>query len=192
MPLYVADYLADTGHLSTFEHGAYLLLLMSMWRCGGHLPNDPAKLAKHAKLTPDRWRKVAPAILDFFTVEGGMITHKRLAKEMTRYDGIVKARTTASHAGVEAKRLKNNRPRKPNGLRLVQQNQPNQNQTPTEELIDSSSDRSAQEALATLIEAAPPALKELELDDDTLEFVLTRYDREGQEQFAAQFKSETA
>ena len=43
MPLYIGDYMADTGHLSTAEHGCYLLLIMHYWE-NGSIPIEDDKL----------------------------------------------------------------------------------------------------------------------------------------------------
>lgn len=73
MQLYVADYLGDTRHLTTEQHGAYLLLLMTMWRSDGVLSDEPAKLARIAGLTVARWKKISDDIMAFFTpCEGGI------------------------------------------------------------------------------------------------------------------------
>ena len=49
IPLFVADYLADTSHLSTLEHGAYLLLIMNYWQRGESLPCGDMQLARIAR-----------------------------------------------------------------------------------------------------------------------------------------------
>lgn len=74
MQLYVADYLGDTRHLTTEQHGAYLLLLMAMWRSDGSLPDDGRKLARIVGCTPSRWAKIAPEVMEFFDIRDGVVT----------------------------------------------------------------------------------------------------------------------
>lgn len=90
-------YLADTSHLSTLEHGAYLLLLIAMWRAGGVLPNDDKRLARFARATDAQWVKLKPAMMEFFTVQGDEITQGRLLDELQ------KARNRSSRASENAR-----------------------------------------------------------------------------------------
>lgn len=75
MPLSIGDYLADTSHLNTTQHGAYLLMLMHYWR-KGPLPNDPAMLANIAKLSADDWKISAGVLIGFFTLADDGLLHQ--------------------------------------------------------------------------------------------------------------------
>lgn len=82
MPLYVADYLADAAHLSTVEHGAYLLLIMTYWQRGEKLPDDDKKLARICRMGPREWSRVRPAISEFFQVDRSGWLHSRVEREL--------------------------------------------------------------------------------------------------------------
>lgn len=118
MQLYVADYLGDTRHLTTEQHGAYLLLLMTMWRSDGRLPNDDKKLARIASCTPSRWAKIRDEVMEFFVVEGDEITNPRLMFELKKASEKSIKRAEAGTKGGRAKALKNKAPAKANASRL--------------------------------------------------------------------------
>ena len=82
MPLYIGDYLRDTGHLSAEEHGAYLMLLMAAWTRDGRLPTEPRRLAALAHVPVDRWPTVWAGISEFFEVTATEVTQKRLLLEL--------------------------------------------------------------------------------------------------------------
>jgi uncharacterized protein YdaU (DUF1376 family) len=95
MPLYVADYLGDTGHLSTEQHGAYLLLLFAYW-VRGDLPDDDQQLANITRLPLDIWREHRPVLKALFH-DGWK--HKRVELELRRTADIRAKRALAGQKG---------------------------------------------------------------------------------------------
>jgi uncharacterized protein YdaU (DUF1376 family) len=95
MPLYVGDYLGDTGHLTTAQHGAYLLLMMHYWR-KGELPDDDRQLSKITKLPLRTWCEYRPTLQDFF--HSGW-RHKRIDAELERMLRVSEKRALAGQAG---------------------------------------------------------------------------------------------
>jgi uncharacterized protein YdaU (DUF1376 family) len=106
MMIWTGDYMADTRHFSTTQHGAYLLILMTMWRNGGSLPYDEKRLAKIAGVTPIVWRSIGPEIMELLTVEGSVVTQKRLAVEFSKTLAKINQSKSAGHASAKAKSLK--------------------------------------------------------------------------------------
>jgi uncharacterized protein YdaU (DUF1376 family) len=96
MPLYVADYLADTMRLTCEQHGAYLLLIMDYWR-NGPPPDDDVVLAQITRCTSDQWARIKPVILNHFDIVDGALRHGRIEKEL------VSAKEKALAAGAKAK-----------------------------------------------------------------------------------------
>jgi uncharacterized protein YdaU (DUF1376 family) len=95
MPLYVGDYLGDAGHLTTAQHGAYLLLMMHYWR-KGELPDDDRQLSKITKLPLRTWCEYRPTLQDFF-YEGWK--HKRIDAELARMLHVSQKRAIAGQKG---------------------------------------------------------------------------------------------
>jgi uncharacterized protein YdaU (DUF1376 family) len=118
MPLYIADYIADTQHLGALEHGAYLMLIMHYWRVGS-LPNDDKKLARIAKVTDREWRAIRGTIADLFD---GNWTHKRIDFELEKARRKSEARADAGKRGGEANALKSNDAALANATILPEQN----------------------------------------------------------------------
>lgn len=84
LPLFPRDFLADTGHLTAEQTGAYLLLLMRSWMAGP-LPTDDGQLARICRVSVLVWnRRIKPTVLQFFDIDGATMTQKRLEKERAR------------------------------------------------------------------------------------------------------------
>ena len=94
MPLHITDYLADTGHLTAAEHGAYLMLIMHYWQ-NGSLPADERLLQRLTRMSKDEWAESRDVLAMLF---GENWSHKRIDEELAKADEIIEKRRSAANA----------------------------------------------------------------------------------------------
>jgi uncharacterized protein YdaU (DUF1376 family) len=101
LPLFTDAYMADTRHLTTAQHGAYLLLLMTAWRMPDcKLPDDDKLLARWAGLDLRNWVKMRPYIIEQFwaTDDCGKLYQRRLQDERKFADTVRRKNSQAGKA----------------------------------------------------------------------------------------------
>lgn len=81
-PLHIEAYTGDTMHLTTEEHGAYLLMMLAYYRTQRPLPASDRSLAALTKLPLDRWLEAKPALARFFSERNGVWVHDRIEAEI--------------------------------------------------------------------------------------------------------------
>lgn len=82
--MFVGDYLRDTMHLTTRQHGAYQLLLMHYYGTGRPLPLHDEAIRMITRLQPVEWKSDRAAVMAYFTEEQDGWHQKRADKELTK------------------------------------------------------------------------------------------------------------
>ena len=108
MPMWWDAYLADTTHLTTEEHGAYLLLIGAMWRRGGFVPDDDSDNARIVGLSKPKWIRVKARLLPLLIVKNGEISQKKVKKTYEKAVQKIEKNRKNGSLGGRAKSRKNN------------------------------------------------------------------------------------
>lgn len=103
MPFYIGDYLSKTSHLTTIQHGAYLLLILHYWANRG-LPTTDKELMAIARMTPDEWDSNCYAIAKFFKPNW---RHERIDDDLEKAKEISDKRSLAGIKGAWTRYGKN-------------------------------------------------------------------------------------
>ena len=104
MPMYWADFLADTMHLNRAEIGSYVLMIGAYWRRGGPLPDDNEQLRQICRCDSQEWARCKGTMATFFSVAGGVWSHKRIDAEIAEAIKNKEAQYNRTKAATEARR----------------------------------------------------------------------------------------
>lgn len=103
MPWYIADYLADTTHLSAAEHGAYLLMLAHAWMNNGALPLEDERLCRLTRMSAVEWELSKGVLMRFWTAEDDGYVQKRLRSELLKAKNMQDQRVKAGLASANVR-----------------------------------------------------------------------------------------
>lgn len=118
LPLFTGDYKRDTDHLTTEEHGAYLLILMALWDQGGRIKSDARYLSRVARVSFRRWGNFWPELKAFFYEENGQIGHRRIDRELAKVREISEKRASAASKKQNKKPKQNNKTQETNAMQM--------------------------------------------------------------------------
>lgn len=131
LPLFTDAFIADTGHLSALETGAYLMLLMMAWRqpdC--RLPDDDARLSRWARVDGRTWKRIKGSVMEFWALENGFWSQGRLSKERSIVSKRAEvARENGKHGGRPNSLNNNDEPNPVGSVQGAQKKAPNPNPT---------------------------------------------------------------
>jgi uncharacterized protein YdaU (DUF1376 family) len=104
LPLKTDALLADTTHMSAEEFGAYVRILIVMWRQKARLPDNATELARIAGVPLARWKKISERVMRPMTIAGGVVSQKRLTDTWIQVDDLRKKRAYAAEVKWKSKR----------------------------------------------------------------------------------------
>ncbi len=112
LKFYPSDYLSDTSHLTTLEHGAYLLLIFTYWQRGDSFrANDERTLNKRlatvARLSNEEWECVRETLSEFFTCSPTEWRHERIETDLQAVLSKSETNSRAGKASAERRKARN-------------------------------------------------------------------------------------
>ena len=122
MAFSVDDYVSNTLHLTTRQHGGYILLICAAWKAKGFLPGTDAGLMAIAKLQPKEWKDDGPILKGFLTRRGDAWVHERVEFEWNDARALIDAKSKAGKEGAR-KRWHGRASGKPDGTAMADASQ---------------------------------------------------------------------
>lgn len=100
MPFYVADYLADTGHLDHEEHGVYVLAIMHYWQTGKPLQANAKQLQSICRcFASEKFEQIWSNVSAFFVLTDEGWRHERIEQELSKARQLSEKRKESGRKG---------------------------------------------------------------------------------------------